>query len=44
MKMYYGDLKVLKDSVLWNKACDVIMSTATITEQEAEANTEAAQE
>lgn len=44
MKMYYGDLNVLKDSVLWNKACDVIMATATVTEQEPEADTQAAQE
>ena len=44
MKMYYGDLNVLKDSVLWNKACDVIMGTATVTEQEPEADTEATQE
>ena len=44
MKMYYGDLNVLKDSVLWNKACDVIVETATVTEQEPEADTQAAQE
>lgn len=44
MKMYYGDLNVLKDSVLWNKACDVIMETATVTEQEPEADTQAVQE
>ena len=42
--MYYGDLNVLKDSVLWNKACDVIVETATVTEQEPEADTQAAQE
>ncbi len=40
MKMYYGDLNVLKDSVLWNKACDVIVATATVTEQEPEADTQ----
>ncbi len=40
MKMYYGDLNVLKDSVLWNKACEVIVSTATVTEQEPEADTQ----
>lgn len=40
MKMYYGDLNVLKDNVLWNKACDVIMETATITEQESETDTQ----
>lgn len=40
MKMYYGDLNVLKDSVLWNKACEVIVATATVTDQEPEADTQ----
>lgn len=34
MENMYSDQKVVKDNVLWNKACDVMMETATITEAE----------
>lgn len=45
MKQYYPEEKVIKDNVLWNKACDIIMSTAAIKEtpEGAEASEEEAQ-
>lgn len=44
MKSMYSDMNVLKGNVLWNVACDTIMSTATVTETEgASADEEAAQ-
>lgn len=41
MDSMYADQRVIKDSVLWNRACDIIMSTATVkeTEEKADADT-----
>lgn len=33
-KMYQSNLSVLKDGVLWNRACNVLLETAKITEKE----------
>lgn len=42
MEKLYSDQTVIKDSVLWNRVCDVIMETAVIKEAEKGADTEAA--
>lgn len=36
MESYYSDKTVIKESVLWNRVCDILMSTATVKEKEAE--------
>lgn len=42
MEKLYTDKSVIKNNVLWNRACEVILSTATLNEKEADAETEAA--
>lgn len=42
MESMYTDQRIIKDSVLWNKACDIMMSTAVIKETEEAADTDAA--
>ena len=40
MQSYYSDQSVIKESVLWNRACDVLMETATVNVKEAETGDE----
>lgn len=37
MESYYSDKETIKNSVLWNHACNILMETAVITEKEADA-------
>ena len=40
LETYYTDKNVIKDSVLWNRACEIIRSTATIKEKAVETGDE----
>lgn len=40
MERLYADKNVIKNNVLWNKACETILSTAKLNEKEASAETE----
>lgn len=40
MQTYYSDQNVIKESVLWNRACDVLLETATVNVKEAETGDE----